>query len=121
MRLKLRILFNTAKRRREASTFLYDSVTSLPHSLHTSLPPPLFFHPSLPSLPQQLILAATEQFNRKPKQGINFLVEQGILASPVQAAEVADFLLENPGLRKEKIGDYIGDRKNAEILEAFVR
>lgn len=66
-------------------------------------------------------MAATEQFNKKPKQGIGFLMEQGVLASPMDIAEVADFLLENPGLSKAKIGDYVGDRRNIEILEAFVR
>jgi brefeldin A-resistance guanine nucleotide exchange factor 1 len=77
--------------------------------------------PSRHSLNFQLILAATEQFNKKPKQGISFLMEQGVLASPMDPPEVADFLLENPRLGKAKIGDYIGDRKNSEILEAFVR
>lgn len=71
--------------------------------------------------PLQLILAATEQFNKKPKQGIAFLMEQHILSTPADASEIADFLLENPRLNKARIGDYVGDRKNAHILEAFVR
>ena len=69
----------------------------------------------------QLILAATEQFNKKPKQGITFLMEQKILSTPANESEIADFLLENPRLGKARIGEYIGDRKNAHILEAFVR
>lgn len=69
----------------------------------------------------QLILAATEQFNKKPKQGISFLMEQGILASPLDPSQVADFLHENPGLGKAKIGDYVGDRRNSDILESFVK
>lgn len=74
----------------------------------------------LPPSPK-LILAATDQFNKKPKQGIAFLLEQNILTSPLDSAEVADFLLENPALSKARIGDYVGDRKNVEILETFVR
>ena len=31
------------------------------------------------------------------------------------------FLLENHGLSKAKIGEYVGERKNADILLAFVR
>ena len=80
-------------------------------------------HPKcvLPPPPPQLILAATEQFNKKPRQGIAFLMEQKILSTPANESEIADFLLENPRLNKARIGEYIGDRKNAHILEAFVR
>ena len=72
-------------------------------------------------LPTQLILAATEQFDKKPKQGIAFLMEQKILSTPANKSDIADFLLENPKFRKARIGEYIGDRKNAHILVAFVR
>ena len=74
--------------------------------------------------PMQLILAATEQFNIKPKQGITFLQERGIIAassSPEFAEEVASFLVDNPRLNKAMIGEYIGDRKNPAVLEAFVK
>ena len=48
-------------------------------------------------------------------------MEQRILSTPASESEIADFLLENPRLSKARIGEYIGDRKNAHILEAFVR
>ena len=48
-------------------------------------------------------------------------MEQGILSSPLNPEEVGEFLIENHGLDKAKMGDYIGDRRNAEVLEAFVR
>ena len=72
----------------------------------------------------QLILAATEQFNNKPKQGITFLQERRIISdssSPHFAEEVASFLVDNPRLSKAMIGEYIGDRKNPAVLEAFVK
>ena len=69
----------------------------------------------------QLVLAATEQFNKKPKQGITFLLEQGVFDSPLKPEEVAGFLLENHGLSKARIGEFVGERKNSEILLAFVR
>ncbi len=69
----------------------------------------------------QLILAATEQFNKKPKVGVAFLLEQGVLHSPLNPNEVAGFLLDNPGLVKARIGEYVGERKNTDILHAFVR
>ena len=73
---------------------------------------------------QQVILAATEQFNNKPKQGITFLQERRIISpsdSPSYAEEVASFLVENPWLDKARIGEYVGDRKNPAVLDAFVK
>lgn len=72
----------------------------------------------------QVILAATDQFNSKPKQGISFLQERGIISSSSSAEfaeEVASFLVDNPWLSKAMIGEYVGDRRNPAILEAFVK
>ena len=81
-------------------------------------PPPS--SPSLPpSLPLQPILAATEQFNCKPKQGIWFLREQGYLRSPLEPGQLADFLLEMPGLAQQ--GQDWGLPGGQEELEEFVR
>lgn len=69
----------------------------------------------------QLILAGTEQFNKKPSQGITFLQEQCVLRTPTDPVEVAQFLLDNPRLDKAMIGEYIGDRRRQDILEEFVK
>ena len=72
----------------------------------------------------QLIQAASEQFNKKPKQGLTFLQERGIIplaSSPDYAEDVASFLVDNPRLSKAMIGEYVGDRKNPAVLEAFVK
>ncbi len=53
--------------------------------------------------------------------GVAFLLEQGVLHSPLNPNEVAGFLLDNPGLVKARIGEYVGERKNTDILHAFVR
>ncbi len=53
--------------------------------------------------------------------GVAFLLEQEVLHSPLNPDEVAAFLLDNPGLSKARIGEYVGDRKNIDILHAFVR
>lgn len=45
---------------------------------------------------------------------------QGILKNPIDPANVANWLRTNPCLDKTKIADYICDRKNAEVLKAFV-
>ncbi|XP_020603212.1 Golgi-specific brefeldin A-resistance guanine nucleotide exchange factor 1-like [Orbicella faveolata] len=70
---------------------------------------------------KKILQAGTEQFNTKPKKGIEFLQEHGLLCSPLNPEEMAKFLRENPRLDKKTIGDYIGDKKNSRILEAFVR
>uniref|UniRef100_UPI00358F0A71 Golgi-specific brefeldin A-resistance guanine nucleotide exchange factor 1 isoform X3 n=1 Tax=Myxine glutinosa TaxID=7769 RepID=UPI00358F0A71 len=70
---------------------------------------------------KKLLIAGTEQFNQKPHKGIQFLQEQGLLASPMNCQEVARWLRENPRLEKKMIGEFISDRKHLELLSAFVR
>ncbi|XP_005995194.1 Golgi-specific brefeldin A-resistance guanine nucleotide exchange factor 1 isoform X2 [Latimeria chalumnae] len=69
---------------------------------------------------KKLLIAGTEQFNQKPKKGIQFLQEKGLLASPMDNNEVAQWLRENPRLDKKMIGEFVSDRKNIELLESFV-
>ncbi|XP_076275076.1 sec7 domain-containing protein garz isoform X2 [Rhynchophorus ferrugineus] len=63
----------------------------------------------------------TEYFNSKPKKGIQFFQEHGVLKSDLDVYEVALFLKENPALDKKMIGEYISNRSNLNILEAFVK
>ncbi|KAJ8979326.1 hypothetical protein NQ317_006940 [Molorchus minor] len=63
----------------------------------------------------------TEHFNLKPKKGIQFLQEHGVLKQELDYQEIALFLRENPGLDKKMIGEYISNRSNLNILEAFVK
>uniref|UniRef100_A0A4W3GV13 Golgi-specific brefeldin A-resistance guanine nucleotide exchange factor 1 n=1 Tax=Callorhinchus milii TaxID=7868 RepID=A0A4W3GV13_CALMI len=89
--------------------------------------PPRFssFLPSAEELSEikskkKLLIAGTEQFNQKPKKGIQFLQEKGLLASPMDNNEVAQWLRENPRLDKKMIGEFVSDRKNIELLDSFV-
>lgn len=68
-----------------------------------------------------MITAGTEQFNQKPARGISFLMEQGVLQTPLEPVEVATFLHDNPAINKQMLGDYLGDRRNTAILGAFVK
>nr|XP_039272742.1 Golgi-specific brefeldin A-resistance guanine nucleotide exchange factor 1-like isoform X2 [Styela clava] len=70
---------------------------------------------------KKLVQLGTEYFNQKPKKGVSFLQEQGLLAMPMDTREVVLWLRENPGLDKKMIGEFISDRRNPEILESFVR
>lgn len=63
----------------------------------------------------------TEYFNTKPKKGIQFLQEHGILKSELDPDEVVHFLRENPNLDKKMIGEYISSRNNLQVLEVFVK
>ncbi|XP_057671770.1 Golgi-specific brefeldin A-resistance guanine nucleotide exchange factor 1 [Diorhabda carinulata] len=62
----------------------------------------------------------TEYFNQKPKKGIQFLQEHGVLKPELDINEIATFLRENPALNKAMIGEYISNRSNLKILQAFV-
>lgn len=77
------------------------------------LTPPIFL--------LQLLITGTEQFNQKPKKGIQFLQEKGLLTIPMDNTEVAQWLRENPRLDKKMIGEFVSDRKNIDLLESFVR
>ncbi|XP_030628428.1 Golgi-specific brefeldin A-resistance guanine nucleotide exchange factor 1 isoform X1 [Chanos chanos] len=69
---------------------------------------------------KKLLITGTEQFNQKSKKGIQFLQEKGLLSSPMDNNEVAQWLRENPRLDKKMIGEFISDRKNMELLDSFV-
>ncbi|KAM4636752.1 Golgi-specific brefeldin A-resistance guanine nucleotide exchange factor 1 isoform 3-T3 [Discoglossus pictus] len=69
---------------------------------------------------KKLLITGTEQFNQKPKKGIQFLQEKNLLATPMDNNEVAQWLRENPRLDKKMIGEFVSDRKNIDLLESFV-
>ncbi|KAI9668898.1 MAG: guanine nucleotide exchange protein for ADP-robosylation factor [Caeruleum heppii] len=63
-----------------------------------------------------------KQFNFKPKRGIQLLVEGGFIPSDAPR-DIAEFLLlQNEGLDKATIGEYLGEgeARNIEIMHAFV-
>ncbi|KAM9325556.1 Golgi-specific brefeldin A-resistance guanine nucleotide exchange factor 1 [Gastrophryne carolinensis] len=89
--------------------------------------PPRFlsFLPSVQELndiknKKKLLITGTEQFNQKPRKGIQFLQEKGLLATPMDNNEVAQWLRENPRLDKKMIGEFVSDRKSIDLLESFV-
>ncbi|XP_052006879.1 Golgi-specific brefeldin A-resistance guanine nucleotide exchange factor 1 isoform X1 [Xyrauchen texanus] len=69
---------------------------------------------------KKLLITGTEQFNQKPKKGIQFLQEKGLLSIPMDNNEVAQWLRDNPRLDKKMIGEFISDRKNTDLLDSFV-
>ncbi|XP_061646652.1 Golgi-specific brefeldin A-resistance guanine nucleotide exchange factor 1 isoform X5 [Phyllopteryx taeniolatus] len=94
----------------------------------TTMKKPQRFSSSLPDSQElfeirtkkKLLITGTEQFNLKPKKGIQFLQEKGLLSNPMDNNQVAQWLRENPRLDKKMIGEFVSDRNNMELLDSFV-
>jgi len=61
---------------------------------------------------------AAELFNQKPKKGIELLLENKVIQNTPE--EIAAFLFNCQELKKEMIGDYLGERENVPILTGFI-
>ncbi|XP_057309577.1 Golgi-specific brefeldin A-resistance guanine nucleotide exchange factor 1-like [Hydractinia symbiolongicarpus] len=70
---------------------------------------------------KKLLSHGIEEFNKKAKKGIEYLQEKGLLSTPLQPDELVQFFKKNQRVDKKTLGDYIGERKNIKVLEAFVR
>jgi brefeldin A-resistance guanine nucleotide exchange factor 1 len=69
-----------------------------------------------------LLTEGVAAFNEKPKKGIKYLQEHGILgAGASQFTEMAAFLRSEPRLDKRQIGEYISCRGGQDILSAFIK
>jgi brefeldin A-inhibited guanine nucleotide-exchange protein len=73
---------------------------------------------------KNLIKTGVEKFNLKPKNGINFLKKIGLIKTisiEEEAKDTAAFIKNTHGLKKEAIGDYLGeDNKVAlQVLDYF--
>ena len=69
----------------------------------------------------QLLWQGIEEFNKKARKGIEFLQENGLLTNPLDPDQLVHFFKENQRVDKKIIGEFIGNRKNAKVLEAFVK
>ncbi|CAL1527993.1 unnamed protein product [Lymnaea stagnalis] len=70
---------------------------------------------------KKIYQTGTEQFNIKPSKGLQYLQEEGLLSKPLNPTEVVAFFRENHRLDKKMIGEYISDKRNKQVLEAFVQ
>lgn len=52
---------------------------------------------------------------------MQFLQEHGVLSQDLNPHEIALFLRENSNLDKKMIGEYLGNRSNVAILDAFLK
>ncbi|XP_030876858.1 brefeldin A-inhibited guanine nucleotide-exchange protein 2-like, partial [Leptonychotes weddellii] len=69
---------------------------------------------------KDIIEHGIELFNKKPKRGIQFLQEQGMLGTSVE--DIAQFLHQEERLDSTQVGDFLGDstRFNKEVMYAYV-
>ncbi|KAM0348623.1 hypothetical protein ACHAPU_004058 [Fusarium lateritium] len=95
--------------------------------VETPLPPST---PILEDDPDQLekekakktaLMKAINQFNFKPKKGIQMLLRDGFIASD-SPKDIAEFLIKEDKLDKAQIGEYLGEgeQKNIDTMHAFV-
>ena len=71
---------------------------------------------------KNLIEEGVSLFNKKPKKGLKFLIDNGKMGNG-SAEEIAAFLKTTPGLNKTMIGDYLGspEELNLAVLDAWVK
>lgn len=72
---------------------------------------------------KKLLLEAASKFNDKPKVGLAFLEENGIIAQqdgPDGPRSLARVLKLTPRIDKRLLGDYISRPQNIEVLKAFI-
>ncbi|XP_053552297.1 brefeldin A-inhibited guanine nucleotide-exchange protein 2, partial [Bombina bombina] len=69
---------------------------------------------------KEIIEHGIQLFNKKPKRGIQYLQEQGMLGSTPQ--DIAQFLHQEDRLDFTQIGDFLGEnnRFNREVMYAYV-
>lgn len=75
---------------------------------------------------KRVLLAGTARFNKKPKTGLAFLEEKGLISTSStdqtvsRSRSVAVFLKKSPRLDKKLLGEYISRAENGEILREFI-
>ncbi|SGY37639.1 BQ5605_C003g01849 [Microbotryum silenes-dioicae] len=73
---------------------------------------------------KQLLLEGAAQFNHKPKVGIQFLEEHGVIysdANTTREESIAKFFKTTPRLDKKLLGDFISRGEQIEVLRAFMK
>lgn len=67
---------------------------------------------------KKIIIKGANKFNEKPKEGLGYLKEQGIISD--DPASAAKFLRSTSRISKAVLGEFLSKRGNDEYLEAFL-
>lgn len=69
---------------------------------------------------KQLVIRGTEKFNKDPKKGLQFLVENGIITDGNDPKSVASFLRNTSRINKKLLGEYVAKPSNKDIMNCFI-
>ncbi|KAM8754128.1 brefeldin A-inhibited guanine nucleotide-exchange protein 2 [Acanthopagrus schlegelii] len=100
-----------------------DSVSSLDSTVSSSVPISQADHPEQYEVIKQqkdIIEHGIELFNKKPKRGIQYLQDQGMLGAT--AEDIAQFLHQEDRLDTTQVGEYLGEniKFNKEVMYCYV-
>ncbi|XP_056131495.1 brefeldin A-inhibited guanine nucleotide-exchange protein 2 [Lampris incognitus] len=100
-----------------------DSVSSLDSTVSSSMPSSHPDHPEQYEVIKQqkdIIEHGIEMFNKKPKRGIQYLQDQGMLGT--KAEDIAQFLHQEERLDTTQVGEFLGEniKFNKEVMYCYV-
>ncbi|KAJ4934028.1 hypothetical protein JOQ06_006835, partial [Pogonophryne albipinna] len=100
-----------------------DSISSLDSTVSSSVALSQADHPEQYEVIKQqkdIIEHGIELFNKKPKRGIQYLQDQGMLGSTVE--DIAQFLHQEERLDTTQVGEYLGEniKFNIEVMYCYV-
>ncbi|XP_035512500.1 brefeldin A-inhibited guanine nucleotide-exchange protein 2 [Morone saxatilis] len=100
-----------------------DSISSLDSTVSSSVPSSQADHPEQYEVIKQqkdIIEHGIELFNKKPKRGIQYLQDQGMLGTT--AEDIAQFLHQEDRLDTTQVGEYLGEniKFNKEVMYCYV-
>jgi brefeldin A-resistance guanine nucleotide exchange factor 1 len=107
----------------ESSLFLFVIVANVPFNAtqpsDPDLSPTLADDVTRSKANKQVLLEGAAAFNLKPKVGIKFLEEHGVITK--DPASLANFLKTTPKLDKKLLGDFISRPDQIEVLKSFMQ
>ncbi|KAG7235225.1 hypothetical protein INR49_030628 [Caranx melampygus] len=100
-----------------------DSISSLDSTVSSSVPVSQADHPEQYEVIKQqkdIIEHGIELFNKKPKRGIQYLQDQGMLGAT--AEDIAQFLHQEDRLDTTQVGEFLGEniKFNKEVMYCYV-
>ncbi|KAG8002940.1 Brefeldin A-inhibited guanine nucleotide-exchange protein 2 [Nibea albiflora] len=100
-----------------------DSISSLDSTVSSSVAASQADHPEQYEVIKQqkdIIEHGIELFNKKPKRGIQYLQDQGMLGSTVE--DISQFLHQEDRLDTTQVGEYLGEniKFNKEVMYCYV-
>ncbi|KAK9430752.1 hypothetical protein V1505DRAFT_344051 [Lipomyces doorenjongii] len=105
-----------------------DALLSYVSFLADRLDMPSKIKPNYPTVKQlmeqrdkkQLIIQGTSKFNDDPKNGIQFLVEYGIIDDASNPKSISTFLRNTSRISKKLLGEFLAKPSNKDILDCFI-